>query len=687
MIERLPQNWCLAPIGACLRRRKETVEPWKSPTEQFGFVGLEDIEDDGRGGVRIAQKPGSEIESLKTVFREGDVLYGKLRPYLNKAAVATQDGICSTDIWAFEATSVILPHFAFHMLSCAPFVERVSMLTRGANLPRIDSGTFDDLLIPLPPLSEQRRVVEILREAEAVSRLRADADRKTAELTTAIFQDMIGDPVANQRGFPIVRLGDVFAELPNYGTMTPATSENTGVVCIRVGNIRNNELEFSDTKFVAPQDIDASRHTLKEGDLLVVRAIGSLDHLGKTAVVTEDYVRQMLAFDSHLMRVRFDTARVSPSFVHAFLTSPGGRRIFLSHTRKSAVQFNINTPEFAAIKMPLPPLAAQHEFLSRSRLAKETKKMGTSGDATCAELLNCLLGRAFTGELTASWRQRHARQLATEARQRDAVLKQSGAATVAAPKPEPEAAPTKTKLPADGRATDLSREQQDLWECLPSTPFTPQSLEAEVRGRLGLDSDAIRRHLEVFVARGLLLAVSRAGEPDSIGQLRFETVFRLPRTTAQPRVLVAISDEKLRSSAAVALRIAGCRVAVADSDATARSHLERDKPAVVVMRRTLAKAAGEWSDEEVALDFAEWARAKTQPPRFVVLRGNSQSEATMGEPWGNAPVVHLSDAAWPEALVEQVRQASASATADEGLDLARLGELERLAQDLRRPAG
>ena len=92
----LPEEWRVVRLGEALTQRKKTVHPADQP--HASYVGLEHIDT----GEIVLRRFGraSETRSLKAEFRRGDILYGKLRPYLDKAAIADRDGVCSTDILA-----------------------------------------------------------------------------------------------------------------------------------------------------------------------------------------------------------------------------------------------------------------------------------------------------------------------------------------------------------------------------------------------------------------------------------------------------------------------------------------------------------------------------------------------------------------------------------------------------------
>ena len=135
------------------------------------------------------------------------------------------------------------------------------------------------------------------------------------------------------------------------------------------------------------------RHGVRDGDLLLVRAIGSLDHLGKCFVAYPG--RQKWAFDSHLMRLRFDQIRVHPEFVYHFLTSPVGQHEFLKHSRRSAVQFNINTKELARIRMPLPPLEQQTRIVAILGKAEAMRRKREDAVRLTEELLRSIFLEMF----------------------------------------------------------------------------------------------------------------------------------------------------------------------------------------------------------------------------------------------------------------------------------------------------
>jgi len=144
--------------------RKQKVNPQKHLNEEFINIGLEDIESHTGKILSQPKMYGSTILSAKNLFRKNDVLYGKLRPYLNKVAVAQTNGICSTDILVLKTT---VPSIVKYILLSSQIVEQTSVLVSGLRMPRIKSHDLMKLIVPLPSDNEQENVVAYIEKTEA----------------------------------------------------------------------------------------------------------------------------------------------------------------------------------------------------------------------------------------------------------------------------------------------------------------------------------------------------------------------------------------------------------------------------------------------------------------------------------------------------------------------------------------
>ena len=121
-----------------------------------------DLEDVEKGGKIIAKHCVGERSAIgeKTVFHKGEILYSKLRPYLLKILVAPDNGICTPEIVPFSVFGNIDAEYIVLYLK-SPFVDNyINAITYGVKMPRVGTETMTSLLVPLPPLEEQRRIVD-----------------------------------------------------------------------------------------------------------------------------------------------------------------------------------------------------------------------------------------------------------------------------------------------------------------------------------------------------------------------------------------------------------------------------------------------------------------------------------------------------------------------------------------------
>jgi type I restriction enzyme S subunit len=154
----LPQGWVQTTLGELVVPSKERFDP--NGGEDLPYVGLEHIERDT--GRILGHGRSTEVKSTKAVFHAGDVLYGKLRPYLNKVAIPDFDGVCSTDILVFPRSEHIEPKFIYYRLLSKDFVQFANDNVSGVQHPRTNFQSLSNFRISLPPLAEQRRIVETL---------------------------------------------------------------------------------------------------------------------------------------------------------------------------------------------------------------------------------------------------------------------------------------------------------------------------------------------------------------------------------------------------------------------------------------------------------------------------------------------------------------------------------------------
>ncbi|MEU7615190.1 restriction endonuclease subunit S [Micromonospora rifamycinica] len=363
--------------------------PWVTPKDMKSW----DI-DSAQVNITEAGLAGSAARivpagSVLVVVRSG-VLKHTLPVGVSRVPVAINQ-----DIKAVLCGSEVYPDYLARLLKASSSL--ILSWVRATTADNLPVEKLKDMRILLPSIEEQRRIAEVLDRADRLHAKRREALAHLDELGQSIFVDMFGNPAVNPKSWPVAPLATLFDRPPIYGTMIPASSTIGGWLCLRVANIQEWALDLSDRKYVDLEDRALERHVVRNGDVLLARAIASQEHLGKAIVARPGSDRW--AFDSHLMRLSFDARRADPEYIRALFMSPGGRSLFLRVTRRSSVQYNINTKEISALRLPVPPLVRQKEFAHRIHAIDDIRTAHRTHLAELDALFGSLQDRAFRGLL------------------------------------------------------------------------------------------------------------------------------------------------------------------------------------------------------------------------------------------------------------------------------------------------
>ena len=164
----LPEGWVWCRLGElCNFGVTISTIPDNIPDDAW-VLELEDIHKDTGEIVQYKTKAERKSKSSKHVFYKGDVLYSKLRPYLNKVTIAEKDGYCSSEILPLQFCKDIYPQYAICFLRSPTFVDYAIERSYGVKMPRLGTEDGRNALFPLPPLAEQQRIVAKVNELMAL---------------------------------------------------------------------------------------------------------------------------------------------------------------------------------------------------------------------------------------------------------------------------------------------------------------------------------------------------------------------------------------------------------------------------------------------------------------------------------------------------------------------------------------
>ena len=187
-------DWQQKTLGDVLELSTQKINSFN---ENLKYVGLENIEKDGG---KINFQSAKDVKSTKNIFHSGDLLYGKLRPYLNKHGIPNFDGVCSTDILVLNVNKLSANEFINYFFSLPKFIEYAVSNSKGINLPRVAAQIILQAEINLPPSAEQKEIVRVLdilldkeqRTKEIAEKTLAEIDLLKRTILARAFRGELG---------------------------------------------------------------------------------------------------------------------------------------------------------------------------------------------------------------------------------------------------------------------------------------------------------------------------------------------------------------------------------------------------------------------------------------------------------------------------------------------------------------
>ena len=342
-----------------------------------------------------------------TPFSEGDVLFAKITPCMQNGKSAVAQGLSnglgfgSTEFHVIRPGPKVLPEWLWYFVRQRSVREEAQRCFRGsAGQQRVPADFLKQLKVPVPDIAEQRRVLlrvaVCMQKIDEIRELRSEGMHESKAIESAMFHDFLHGGSETPHWL-LVRLGDL-TKSSKYGISAKAGKRQVGIPMLRMGNIVDGYLDFSDIRCVELPEDQKQKYLLYPGDVLINRT-NSLELVGKAA--TFDRNDGDWVYASYLVRIRVDTDQVLPEYVTATINSRMGRDYVLATARRAIGMVNINAKEMAGFPISLPPLDVQRKFIDRLAEARRISQQIRSGFrvADSDDLSDAVLRKAFTGEL------------------------------------------------------------------------------------------------------------------------------------------------------------------------------------------------------------------------------------------------------------------------------------------------
>lgn len=237
------------------------------------------------------------------------------------------------------------------------YLDEMKRKTHGATMKHIVKKDFDCTLIPYPSVEKQREISNILLKVKYIIDTRKKQLEKYDELIKARFVEMFGDPITNPMRWEMVSIGDVVKEV-KYGTSKPAI-EGGKYPYLRMNNLTmDGHLDLFDLKFIDIPNDEVEKYIVRQGDVLFNRT-NSIDLVGKTAVFD---LPDAMIIAGYIIRVRLNE-RLLPEIFSQYMNLEALKSILKNMAKGAVNQANINAQELKKIKIYVPDIQTQRQFI------------------------------------------------------------------------------------------------------------------------------------------------------------------------------------------------------------------------------------------------------------------------------------------------------------------------------------
>lgn len=323
-------------------------------------VGLEHLTPEQ---IRLSNWAVNTENTFTKLFRRDDMLFGRRRAYLKKAAQAPFDGICSGDITVIRARpGKLLPELLPFIIQNDDLFDFAVGRSDGSLSPRVKWENLANYTFELPPLAEQKKLAEVLWSISDTIQAYQDLLTKTEELVKARFAEMLGDGM-----YPISLLINLIKEGAgvSYGIVQPGDDGTGDMGVLRPVDIVDGKISVKSIKYIDRAIGEGFKKTELTGDELLITVRGTT---GTTALTDDKFAGMNVTRGI----IRYDRRKINPVYLNAYFNTDKSQRYIQEHTKGATLQ-QINLSDLRLQEIPVPPMAQQEKMSAFITQADQSK--------------------------------------------------------------------------------------------------------------------------------------------------------------------------------------------------------------------------------------------------------------------------------------------------------------------------
>jgi type I restriction enzyme S subunit len=340
----------------------------------------------------------------RKVIHTSDIILSTVRPNLNTVAYVPSfynGEIASTGFCVLRAEDkAVNPLYLFYFTQTDSFVSHLTKLATGAGYPAVSDSDILESTIPLPSVTEQKRIAAILDKADRLRRTRRYAQRLSDTFLQSVFVEMFGDSVKNLKNFDIEELGnlvDAFEGGVNFNPTTNGECASEWRV-LKISAVTWGDFNPHESKPISRNETFNDTLVVRKGDLLISRA-NTTELVGAVCMVRSN--PPMVLLPDKLWRVKFKKdCRLEPEYVLRALRQPATRKLIGDlATGSSGSMKNISKEKAATLPILVPSRSLQEKFACIVQRFERLRAQQREATRQAEHLFQTLLHKAFSGRL------------------------------------------------------------------------------------------------------------------------------------------------------------------------------------------------------------------------------------------------------------------------------------------------
>ncbi|WP_240468246.1 restriction endonuclease subunit S [Streptomyces dangxiongensis] len=386
-------EWPLRRLTDVVSLPKGQVSPLDPPYRSQFLLAPDHVEPGTGAILRLETAEWQGAISGKYVVRPGDVVFSKIRPALRKVALADFTGICSADMYPLRPREEMVGGFVKAVLLGDQFSRYVESLSGRTGIPKVNRGDLEGFWLPVPPLSEQRRIVEVIDSFTGLER--------GIEASIAKFDALRSGLMEELAELECGQFGEVLKQGPQNGIYKPARSYGLqGTPIVRIDSFSRGKSDLTRGLLrVSVKGSEIAQYGLDVGDIVINR-VNTPDLVGKSTSVRR--LIEPTIFESNMMRCKLIYSAADPVFTETWLGSSIVKRYFLQCAKSAISQASINGDDVRNCPFPKMSLPGQLAFLERLNAVDDQRLAEAAELAKLRQLKQGLVDDLLSGRVAVS---------------------------------------------------------------------------------------------------------------------------------------------------------------------------------------------------------------------------------------------------------------------------------------------